>query len=654
MAKTITLAGIIALIVPILIIGGIGFLIFKGVQQQAAIGELEGFQVLSVSPPVQTISSDKDLEGKFWKITASLGGDVDKIVGDTLTPEEVGNLAGGLKTVFPLEISAKASPEILTYGLNPIITQVTLYESVTTIEGSFFTAPPCPSNTLIIGGVEQSITFRQTMFGGKIKKCVIESKIGIIQSLENPQLRNDVLVNFGANGQTAVSNISTSQTAGSGQQTVNIGTRTAPIIDKSTGKQRGKVTFIGALLTGDPLPNHNNRIAYFDDAFNGGQWNIGNRDLFNTYQNGRAGSRTDISAVITRINNKCIICSTQELNELDLVLDNVNKPLADFTSNALSGQSKLASKQIATELNNPKGTKFIVTLDNRRITIPTITMDIDATWIKFVGLVKEPGKPDVLSTSCGKQATGQELSIKADVKNIGKSQDTFDLIVNNCFPLKQLANSISLNAGELTTVNLPVSTTQDGIKQCTLTMKSRTTLVSDTGSSFTCEVTSKPFECNPGTSRVDGSCLVKCTNEGIEERTICCDENGVNALTEKCNEPGTTEVCDNGKDDDGDSFIDEGCGAGAGVGLGLTPEDCAKQDTFFNKHEFAEINEKVCTNVFCKIGLTEPKEQLKRTCESNLSFASLIIIIITVIVLLFGGTFTGIAIFRTKKKGGRK
>lgn len=628
----------------ILFIAG-GFLLKPIIQET-------GFELISASKPDFT----GDLQGQFWVVSAKIGGDI-----STITVSDFKRQTGA-EPEHELKIESDLLTEEVIYPITQK-TDVDIFDYDVIRKEAFFSPELCPSNSLLgsngIKGVRLSSIGIPT---GTVRICIVPKIIAVVKRFDSPR------VNFGIKLTMISNNIQTTSDESLNINNVKVGSQniisgSQPVIElfDSNGKQRVRAALIGLSKINEPPSTQGLQPLFL---FEKKQWKSISSQKISSYNTAR-------QLFESRVN------SLSSENRFELLSTTLTRYINEFNTqlNIIETTEDKISEDLSTNIENPLSdneAKFKLKLTDRQIFEPIINMRIDATYI---GFKIEVGQPKFSNIICKTTPSGDKFIINGNIKNIGKGSDIFDLSTTNCFENKfNFENTGKLNSGE--SISFKVDLTSDfvGEKECTVTAKSRAkpSLLDTIKTNCKTEIARK---CNPDEIKLIGNTVGKCKQDGTDFITIkSCDKNliadkndptgficpGVERLCTpnvesvegnsvyKCNNDGQSK--EKLKECSTPPILIEGefkCKEG----------ELMCEDTFFIDKERAIVNEEGCTSLPCSIiGFPAPKKITTDTCIHKLSFAGLLTIIISVVLLILlsiGGLAFGLR-KRNKSKGGKK
>jgi len=466
------------------------------IERQLAIGEAEGFTVMSISTS-QAISPDTDLSKTWFTVTVALTGGGESIVG-TISPLDFKTFSN-YETEYPLEISVGAIDEVAIYNIINEADPIYKY-NVDYIGGRTYIvqrgASWCDFYATTKEGYEYAIcNWVSTVDGGTWQ--VDEEQVGQKGAFENPIVKYHANVKVKSSGETYEK---------------MIGSNDASIIFyDSDGNIIATAQWVGSLVTGDAPPNADNYVAiYTQRGFDLQEsWGIAHKTEWDTYKS----SLISTQGVLKEAASICCAhgtCSCSKPDWSGAITTSNNYADAVLTSDATFTTSPIQNRYDENEAS------AVVNVDTRLLN-PVIVFKVRADWI---GVKIPVGRPQIVSTTVDTLYSGEDTPLIVSVKNVGDVQSSFTAKVSGCDPIvqKTTAPIISINSGDTQEFIIPLTTGFD-VEEMTKTCAVE---VCDYNNPTICDVASvqvttmPPKVCRPGdykTSPMEES-LYRCAQDG--------------------------------------------------------------------------------------------------------------------------------------------
>ena len=478
-------------------------LMFVPMVLQTSFGS--GLTITSISKNVPVISSDSDLSGVWFYITAvSNGGQ--SIVG-TLTPQETSSLSG-TTTKYPLTIEANSLDEVVNYKI--INTNANVYKYLVNIQHSdngyasgckgfaflpYRDAPSCSYAT----SYEIPIYIKGSISGQYLctRICVTKKQIGTLGDIEKTNVVDEMDVALTVNGERIVKRISSI-------------TKNADFVSSSKGLvAQVQLTQLG--WTGNFPPELAQYRALYNTESNTG-WTIINRDDVTNYNNVLASVEGNL-ATAAGTNYRTDQTATSYEN---YITGEVNR-LANSAS-LLSATNQMSSS--ITNKDDVNNGKLTFSLD-RQIGIGNFLIKARADWI---GVVISTAKPQIVSSTCADFRAGDSGKATINVKNIGTATGTFVYYIN-CPTIKQsyTPSQITINAGDTKTLTIVLDANNNPSVRtdaCQIIVKDYNKESNSATTNVNCNVL-KPSECVESRYYNEANCIKKCIS-GTKNILKCC------------------------------------------------------------------------------------------------------------------------------------
>jgi len=408
------------------------------IQRQLAIGEAEGFTVMSISTS-QAISPDTDLSKTWFTITVALTGGGESIVG-TISPLDF-QAFSNYETEYPLEITVDAVDEVAVYNIINEADPIYKY-NVDYIDDISYIVQRGESwddfYAITKEGYEYGICNWVSSSTSGSTYQVNEELVGQKGAFENP------IVKYHANVKVTSAGETFEKTIGSNDMSLAFYDSDENLI--------ATAQWIGSLVTGDAPPNADNYVAVltkrgFDLQ---SSWGIAHKTEWDTYKSSLLSTQEKLKTAAMCCcdhsgPNPCSSCQpdwsgaiTTSNNYADVVL----RSDATFTTSPI--QDKYSE-------NNASA---VVTLDTRLLN-PVITFKVRADW---VGVKIPVGQPQIVGITAEDVPSGESGDITITVKNVGDADASFAVTVSDCEPITQKYSDpiVTINAGQTQTVNVPM------------------------------------------------------------------------------------------------------------------------------------------------------------------------------------------------------
>lgn len=439
------------------------------------LADSQGFTVNSVSLS-NILHPGDSVSNTQWLIQLTLNGGGQSLVG-TLDNSTINYQ--GLTSAYPLKISGATGPEEAFYVINnanpqPIynFSTVTEYGNVSgNILGylSATEAPSCPSGsydiyTLIVPAGELNLGTNPVPIA---RVCVLKQQIGSkTDLLANPNIQFNANLNLISDGKNETIKISQDQ--------------------KSATSNDGAIqaNWVGSLVTGNAAPDGSQYVAInsqsssswlvkdltdfdsyssqydslsstFQSMSNGQSWSITGQAPINCsqYSNGNSDQNPGAfgsQSSWTQWLNNYLTCLNGNIQSQYSILNQISNSLVSGNSVNIGNNPP--------QLSSINGQSvFKVPLDNYFVTNPVILLRLSGS---FIGVVIPEGKPQILSATSGCFNSGDNGTIKIQVKNVGNSQGSFYASLINCTRVDtQSQPKYSVNPGQTSEIDVPIYTT---------------------------------------------------------------------------------------------------------------------------------------------------------------------------------------------------
>ena len=478
----------------LILIGIIFFFSQEGLVEQTLFAP--GFTVTSISPNIQIFNGAPTPDSRFL-INMILDGGAQRIVGE-IAPSGFQQETNYL-TNSPLRFDIDAIDETLDYRIINDNTPLYNYREVVLYDPIIGSAPPCPSGTI-----------HQIDFAGTDRHCIVRGQSGIKGSLTNPTVKNQARFTLSVLGNAITRTVSNLDT-------------TARFVD-SSGRERASLIFTGSLITGDPVPNGNNRVPIYTTLSG---WNLALPSDFTNYQSLKSSTESVLTTYDQEFDFQTSSCPSGTFDTcISSIFNNLIRNVNNAQSTLISSRYTLEGISVSTVINKNDLTNSIIRIDSdRKIGNPNIVMTLDATW---VGIVVLQGKPDILSLSCPIFNSGDRGYIEAVVKNNAETDSNFEYIVSNCDPFQPSFSAFTStqrfgpSETKTTRIDLNPSTAVGVTRTCTVIVKDKGSTNQDS-MTVSCEVKT-PLLCTPGNQEVFGKCVHTCKTDGSSyEESFCCE-----------------------------------------------------------------------------------------------------------------------------------
>ena len=542
---------IIGFLIAILVIGSMASYYFVSQQQQT--GYSSGFTILSADAPLIKNADGSDLDEKWWRITALLGGS-EQVFGVFNARESLAKTGGQHETKYDFTIDMEALDEVVDYSITGPDTRGQPTEPLywyrhQTIAGN--NPQTCPDYTPVYYLEEDGRIFKTYT-----THCLVKQKIGLIGELNENSVSQNVRIK-----------LSTDNPLFPGATSKTINTQAQTSVDfPLQGKTVAKMRWEGNLVTGNQIPNTDNYIPIIltDPGFGEKNWFLVSRQQY-----------TDL---------------TRKANELESFVDdlvpNDNDILqSDDIAEEIKQRVKTYSVTYTGLINAPVRLPYSSWSnknreDSAKLTIsapvqfqrPLITMDIRAD---VVGIIQRIGKPKIASISCPTFTSGSNGYIDVGINNVGDYQGTFEIFKESCDDFNALysTQTIALDPGEQQNVRIMIdagSLNKDLSRTCRVVAQDRADPSRRDTESVTCRL-EKERLCNEGEIVAKGNDIQRCDDGELVVIETCPDGVTYNGREWVCNSK-EEEICGDAIDNDGDGAVDEGCDPCSGPLASLKPE----------------------------------------------------------------------------------
>jgi len=323
---------------------------------------------------------------------------------------------------------------------------------------------------------------------------------------------------------------------------VNIGSEK---ISLNEGKLSGKIGNIAFVKWGGNIVSNYVLNGVFQEAY----FHLAD----NKYRMVELGNYIEVEAERKRIRNNlddCIFCG-DEIDDMHAYNSFLISKTKDRTNAWANDEPGVDNAKIVSN-------KLIIDVGENTLVYPTFTLDIDA---KEVGIFISHGEPKAICPDDFSINSGNTFSAKATAKNIGTSSGSFTWWID-CDKGSQTVYPgppLTIGPGMSKTISITSGLTVESgteTSRCKFFVKEVNSLEEDYctfkyDSTKVTQCTSGVKSCENGNSE-----LWTCLSDGSYDKTKCdygCESFG-NSF--RCRLQ-STEICDNGIDDDGNGLIDE-------------------------------------------------------------------------------------------------
>jgi len=480
------LIGLFSLLIIVLAFG-----IFSNVQQTSLSS---GFIIKSITAP-NYVTSNPNLASYNWRIIANVLGS--EQIKYTMSPQQFKSLSGtASKNDFT--IAMQSFTENVAYSVQSDY-PIKDFEYTFIKGGTIINREPsaCPSNQNALSTYQ--FVEINTYPIQNVRHCLYILKYGWKGFLNPPTTKFDAQMTLSAKGIEITKSITSEDSV---------------VVFDLNGEALAKAQWTGSLVTGDSLPNVNDKIAILQT---GSAWYLISQDNWNKYLN----AETDFENIWRNIvadDNK--LNSDNLVNQFKTQLSNYK-----FDRSNLLGQRVFIDNSQWQNGNSKDDAKLTYNL-NTRLLVPEIAFDVRADWI---GIEILSGTPKITSISCSVSTSGSKNIITATVKNIGQEKGTFAFEKTGCSSFKQsftaLSEQITLLPNDEKSNLLEIdsgATNEHIVEICDLKVYDVADPTRYDTRQVVCEQ-AKLKICDPNALRTENLCAMKCNSDGTGETiSLCC------------------------------------------------------------------------------------------------------------------------------------